>query len=173
LEDAGVARITTDRSGKYVYATWERNDGPNRVVQTARSTDYGDTWSYPISTLPGSISPDLSDSSKDASNPSITTDGIQGRYVYASWAIDEGATRLIQTAFSDDFGTTWQIPFATVFDTPNITQEGSSSTPLLITDATGKFVYIIWSNNQGAPGDFVQVAIGIIPGFPASFQMLR
>jgi hypothetical protein len=49
-------QITTDATGKYVYATWYKADGENRILEVAVSSDYGVSWINPISTLAG-ISP--------------------------------------------------------------------------------------------------------------------
>ena len=48
LSEAGEGalrpQITTDSTGKYVYAVWNRSDGSNQIIQVAISSDYGNTW---------------------------------------------------------------------------------------------------------------------------------
>ncbi|NGX35421.1 MAG: hypothetical protein K1000chlam1_00244 [Candidatus Anoxychlamydiales bacterium] len=99
-QTATEQQITTDCSGRYVYAVWRRIDdgtGEN-VIQTNFSSDFGITWENP-NTTPTGLPPDLSDSSRDAYEPQIIIDSL-GRYVYAIWRrIDAGTGKAtIQTA---------------------------------------------------------------------------
>jgi hypothetical protein len=44
---ANSAVISTNSTGQYVFAIWERTDGFNYIIQTANSSDYGNTWANP------------------------------------------------------------------------------------------------------------------------------
>jgi hypothetical protein len=45
-EDAAEPQIATDATGERVYATWNRNDGTNTIIQVARSTNNGAGFCY-------------------------------------------------------------------------------------------------------------------------------
>ncbi len=133
-------QITTDSSGRYVYAIW--NNATN--VQVAISSDFAQTWSDPQST-PVST-PDLGDGER----AQITTSS-SGKYVYASWNVSPGA---VQTAFSSDFGLNWSYPASTPKGSPDLATSGEFSE--ITTSDTGEFVYAIWSVPAS---DDIQVAI--------------
>jgi hypothetical protein len=98
-ENAFEPQITTDGTGRYVYATWKRYDGSNQIVQVAVSSDFGVTFSDPTSTPTGTTSPNLSESGEEASLPQITTDAT-GQYVYAIWERYDGTNYIIQVAIT-------------------------------------------------------------------------
>ncbi len=144
--NAFTPQITTNSSGRYVYALWYRSDGSNNIIQLAISSDFGVTWQDPTSTPQGSSIPDLSDTSKSSVRAQITTDS-SGKYVYAVWQILDGAKTVIQAAISSDFGKTWQDPTSTPPTTtsPNLSNSSESADlPQITTDSTGRYVYAIW-----------------------------
>ncbi len=114
-EDAADPQITTDSSGRYVYATWRRKG----IIQIAISSDFGVTWVNPTSTPPNTTPPDLSDSSLNADDPQIATDNT-GRYVYAVWH----RNNRIQIAISSDHGKTWSNPTSTLYGSPTLSKAG-------------------------------------------------
>ncbi|KKM05015.1 hypothetical protein LCGC14_1758340, partial [marine sediment metagenome] len=140
------AQITTDSSGRYVYAVWDDSPG---AVQVAISSDFGENWNNPTSVPGGNITPNLAASGRSSQ---ITTDST-GRYVYAVWDISGGA---VQAAISSDFGVTWSDP--TSVPGGNITPDLASSGELaqITTDSSGRYVYAVWDISGGGP---VQVAI--------------
>ncbi|NGX63616.1 MAG: hypothetical protein KR126chlam6_01029 [Candidatus Anoxychlamydiales bacterium] len=130
------AQITTDSSGRYVYAIWHKGID----IQVAISSDFGVTWTDPITTPAGT--PDLSANGQD---PQITIDST-GRYVYAIWNVPAGGA--VQLAISSDFGRTWT-------SRPDLAAAGSNTQ--IITDNTGKYVYAVWDDFLGT--GVVQVSI--------------
>jgi hypothetical protein len=147
--NAQAPQITTDASGQYVYAIWQRSDGAKFIIQTAHSSDFGASWINP-STITGSSIPNLSLNGQNASVPQITTDA-SGKYVYALWQRSNGTNGIIQTARSSDFGFTWNNPAAvTGSSIPNLSlNNGDADIPQITTDASGKYVYAIWARNNG------------------------
>ena len=146
LASSGVrAQITTDSSGRYVYAVWD-DLGVSGTVQVAISSDFGVTWADPTSTPAGS--PNLASSGVRAQ---ITTDS-SGRYVYAVWD-DLGVSGTVQVAISSDFGVTWVSPTTTPDGSPDLASSGESAQ--ITTDSSGRYVYAVWDEAPGA----VQVAI--------------
>ena len=157
--DAKSPQIATDSSGRFVYAIWERDNGigPNIIIQTAISSDFGVTWGDPTSTPPGT-SPNLSVSNQDAFNAQIATDS-SGRYVYAVWERSDGRNNIIQTAISSDFGVTWVNPITTPSDlgSPNLSFSGQNAQSAQIATDSGS-VYAIWQRFDGRY-NIIQIAI--------------
>ncbi|HEU64739.1 MAG: hypothetical protein KR126chlam4_00295 [Candidatus Anoxychlamydiales bacterium] len=138
-EDASSSEITTNGSGQYVYAIWQRVDGGTSKtrVQTSRSIDFGASW-----TLPGSVIT-LSADDQNATNQRIMT-STSGKYVYAVWEkiIDVGNTN-IQFARSTDFG-------ATFSSAVNIVSSiGKATKPEIAIDDTGQYVYLVYRVDTG------------------------
>jgi hypothetical protein len=79
-------QVTVDGSGN-LTAVWEREDGLDIIVQAARSTDGGVTWSTPV---------DLSAAGQNASDPQLTVDGSAN--VTAVWARSDGSNPIIQAS---------------------------------------------------------------------------
>ncbi len=158
---ASSAQVTTDSTGRYVYAIWSRSDGSNAIVQTAISSDYGVTWSNPTAVTGDGGTPNLSDNGQNATSPRITTDST-GRYVYAIWVrTNDGIYDIVQTAFSADYGVTWSNPTTVTGDggTPNLSDNDQSSYYANIaTDSTGRYVYAIWVRTNDGIYDIVQTA---------------
>ncbi|NGX44009.1 MAG: hypothetical protein KR126chlam5_00033 [Candidatus Anoxychlamydiales bacterium] len=133
-------QITTDSSGKYVYAIW--NNASN--VQVAISSDFAQTWSNPQSTP-------ISTPNLGAGERAQITINSTGKYVYASWNVSPGA---VQTAFSSDFGLNWSYPISTPKGSPDLATSGEFSE--ITTSDTGEFVYAIWNVPTS---DDIQVAV--------------
>ncbi len=152
--------ITTDASGRYIYAIWDRDEAAITIIQVAISSDFGQTWQDPTTTPPGTTTPNLSDSGQPADHPHIVTDN-SGRYVYATWFRNDGIDDIVQVAISSDFGQTWQDPTSTPSDlgTPNLSDSGQTAfEPHIVTDSSGKYVYVIWQRSNGTE-DIIQIAI--------------
>nr|NGX52331.1 hypothetical protein [Candidatus Anoxychlamydiales bacterium] len=158
-ENAGDHQITTDSSGRYVYAVWYRYDGTNQIIQVAISSDFGQTWTGPTTT-PTGTAPNLSVSGESAYIPQIVTDS-SGRYVYAVWYRDDDVNYIIQVAISSDFGQTWTGPTTTPTGiAPNLSVSGQDAeNPQIATDSSGRYVYAVWYRYDGANDAIIQVAI--------------
>ena len=99
LSDPGSAQnpeVVTD--GSTITAVWSRSDGSNERIQSASSTDEGDTWSAPVT---------ISGPGQHAISAKVVTDGST---VTALWARYDGSNFRIQSASSTDGGTTWSAP---------------------------------------------------------------
>lgn len=146
---ANQPKIATDAGGRHVYAIWKRHNGINTVIQTARSFDFGNTWTGPIATT-GSSFPDLSQNGRDADMPQIATDA-GGKYVYAIWIRSNGSNWIAQSAKSSDYGLTWTNPTAAFSGkSPNLSQDGQDAMdPQITTDSGGRHVYAIWKKYDG------------------------
>ena len=165
LSDSGQPadhpHIVTDNSGRYVYAIWYRNDGINDIIQVAISSDFGVTWANPTTTPSGTTTPNLSDSGQTAIDPQIVTDS-SGKYVYAVWQRSNGIEDIIQIAISSDFGQTWQDPTSTPpgTTTPNLSGSGGTAVETqVITDSSGRYVYVVWDRVNGSGNPIIQIAI--------------
>lgn len=107
-EDAALGRVSI--SGSTAVVVWKRSNGTNYVIQTAFSTDSGDTWNNPTSTPIGSGTPDLSAAGEDANDISISMDGDT---VVALWTRSNGVVDVTQTVRSANGGITWTSPTST------------------------------------------------------------
>jgi hypothetical protein len=156
-ENADTPQIAKSGTGQYVYAIWlRRNDGINNIVQVARSSDYGVTFSDPTETPADDGTPNLSDSGKEAFEPQIATDDT-GEHVYAIWRRYDGTNTIIQVAISSDYGVTFSDPTATGEGTPNLSESGKDAWyPQITTSGTGQYVYAIWKIYISGK-DYIQV----------------
>lgn len=147
-KNAWNAQIATSVANKYVYAIWQRyDDSTNKyTIQLVKSSDYGVSWVNPT-TVTGNATPDLSNNTKNASNPQIATDAT-GQYVYAIWNREHNTTNnsVIQVVISSDYGVSWTNPTTvTGSATPDLSINTKfSNKPEIATDATGQYVYAIW-----------------------------
>lgn len=149
-------QITTDETGKYVYAIWARdkNGLSNQyITQVAISSDYGNNWTNPLHTMSDLGSPNLSQSGRNSQNPQIACSAT-GQYIYAIWQNSPvgGGNYIIQVGLSSDYGRTWQTPTSTNSDllTPNLSMSTSNSQiPQIVTSSSGKYVHVIWQANIG------------------------
>ncbi|NGX33900.1 MAG: hypothetical protein K1060chlam1_00242 [Candidatus Anoxychlamydiales bacterium] len=163
-DEAEEADITTNSSGKYVYAVWDKEASPNAVIQVAISHDYGQTWQNPTSTPLGTTTPNLSVGG-DADVPHVVTDQ-SGKYVYAIWFLLDGdGNTIVQVAISHDYGVTWQNPTTSPPGTtsPNLSvgganPEGTAFNQQIVTNSTGQYVYVLWQRSNGSD-DIVQIVI--------------
>lgn len=154
----------TNANGQYVYAIWQLFDpiaGFN-YIQVGRSSNFGKDWVNPISTPPGTTTPNLT-SATNGSVPQITTDET-GKYVYEIWIKDFNLFTTVQVALSWDFGQTWVYPTSTPSDlnTPNLSDSGGATagveSPQITTSSDGSIVYAIWKWSLSG-SEFIQVAI--------------
>jgi hypothetical protein len=82
-QNAHSPTITTDNSGRYVYAAWQRVDfSGNTIIQAAVSSDSGLDWSNPGATT--QTTPNLSAAGQGATNPMIATSS-SGVYIPIMW----------------------------------------------------------------------------------------
>lgn len=82
-------------SGSTAIVTWYRWDGTNQIVQAARSSDAGATWSASTS---------LSAPGGDAFYPSVA---LAGSTAMVTWRRFNGANTIVQVRRSGDGGSTW------------------------------------------------------------------
>jgi len=163
LSDAGQTaqepQITTNSTGQYVYAIWQRLDGSTDIIQVAISDNFGVAWKDPTTTPTGST-PNLSVAGYPARASQITTNST-GQYVYAVWRRFNGSKYIIQVAISDDFGVAWKDPTTTpTGSTPNLSVAGQSADQSQITtDSTGQYVYAVWRRVNDVFNNIIQVAI--------------
>ncbi|NGX48418.1 MAG: hypothetical protein K940chlam5_00003 [Candidatus Anoxychlamydiales bacterium] len=111
--------IAIDDTGQYVYLVY-RVDTGGRIL-LSRSTDFGATFSSPITVSSGSSN----------NNPAITTDKT-GKNVYVIWSSTGSAK---DASSSSDFGQTFSAPE---------TLTGSSESFIdasITTDSSGRYVY--------------------------------
>ena len=141
---AWLPQITTNSTGKYVYAIWQRNNGLNFIIQMVRSVDNGDNWINPTTTTGNDGPPNLSDNGEDAGDSQIVTD-YTGKYVYAIWS----RANVIQMVRSDNYGKDWQNPTITPgSNPPNLSVNAVIAiTPQIVTDLSGKYVYAVWNGS--------------------------
>ncbi|NGX32235.1 MAG: hypothetical protein K1060chlam4_00276 [Candidatus Anoxychlamydiales bacterium] len=139
----GAPQITSDSSGRYVFAIWVDN---TPEIQTARSADFSQSWNSPANLGSGAFG--LANASQ------ITTDS-SGKYVFAIWS--DGTD--IRTARSDDFSQNWDSPLPITL--------GTGVQPQIVTDSSGRYVFTIWLD-----GNDIQTAgsndFGISWSFPPS-----
>lgn len=143
---ANTSIISTNSTGQYVYAIWNRYNDSNYIVQVALSSNYGATWVNPTITTGDGGSPNLSDDGETAYNPYITTNST-GQYIYAIWSRKYKTTFVVQVAISSDYGVNWTNPTTTTGDggTPNLSNNNDSGlSPCLTTDSSGQHVYALW-----------------------------
>jgi len=167
------SKIATSANGQYVYVIWTRkNDSSNYyIVQTARSNDYGVTWTDPTTTPSDLGSPNLSLDGEDAYYPTIVTNS-SGQYVYAIWK----QSSAIKTTRSTDWGNTWE-------NITNLESNPTDALPDITTDSSGVHVYAIWldstsivqtkrSDDFGASWkDKTALSAFIASGFPYFLQI--
>jgi len=106
-DDASPPKVAM--SGNNAVAVWVFPLGGFDVVQMAKSSDGGVTWSNPIST-PTASTPNLSNLAANAQLPQIS---ISGQNVVATWLLTTGGFDVLQSAYSSDAGVTWSYPATT------------------------------------------------------------
>ena len=92
---------------------WNSTTAPDAVISVSKSADGGQTWGSPI-TLTTEQSAALGDS---LDKQWITAHGDN---VFAAWAVFNGSSVVVKSAFSHDAGRTWSQP--TVLTSPSIDQ---------------------------------------------------
>lgn len=160
--DAHIPKIAIDSMGKNIYVVWSRDSGSHIYsAQVAISSDYGKTFTDPISVPQGvDYTPNLSKAGFDAVNTLVATGG-SGRLVFASWQFNDGSNDVIQTAISNDFGVTWTNPsnVPDMNESPNISQGGQNATiGGMASSLNGNMTFISWSRKNDGINNIVQVA---------------
>ncbi len=118
-EDAAIPQVAM--SGSTVIITWYQYSGPHAIVQYARSTDGGATWSDPVS---------LSDTSYDSYNPQVA---MSGSTAIITWYQNNGSHDIVQSKTSSTGGATWILPTVDLSDTshdaysPQVAMSGSTA----------------------------------------------
>lgn len=165
--DSIAAQITTSDSGKYVYATWQReNNGTNPIIQVALSSNYGMSWQYPLSTTgTNHLPPNLSIDNVSSGDCHVITDS-SGKDVYAVWT--SGAPNNIQFASSSDYGASWINPITTSLSTttPNLSVSGQDAFyPQVTTSSSGNKIYIIWERKNDGTHSIIQTVDGVTQSY--------
>lgn len=106
--------ISTDASGKNVYAIWSKYNGKNFVIQAAVSFDYGLSWDNPANVPSSNKTPSISRLDQNAIDPDIISDG-SGKHFYATWVSSSDDNNIVQVATGVTY--TLNAPFAI---TPNV-----------------------------------------------------
>ena len=131
---ASEVQITGSTDGTKLTAIWRRYIYPNRVIQTASSTDGGITWSDPV---------DLSAPDPNIARPQITS-SADGTKLTAIWRGYIYPNQVIQVASSTNSGTTWTTP-------ANLSPTSQQADgPLITTSADGTKLTAIWALYDGA-----------------------
>lgn len=89
--------VTTD--GTTITVVWTELDGTNQTIESASSTNGGDSWT--------AASAPLSDASENSTEPKVVTDGTR---ITAIWTGFDGADHRVRSAFSTDGGINWSVP---------------------------------------------------------------
>lgn len=113
-------RITTDKTGKYVYVIWRQSGALGISIQIRRSTDFGKTWEPVIISRTGSLNA-----------PRIVTDDI-GRYVYTIWQ----ESFEVFSSLSFNFGISFTSPLQISSQT-----DSSFNDPVLTMASSGIYAY--------------------------------
>ncbi|MFA6118539.1 MAG: sialidase family protein [Parachlamydiales bacterium] len=153
-------KIINSDSGQYVYAIWLASDGIVSRAQVGISSNYGVSWSSPLSTPATDGSPNLSQPRTGSSDGAAGYIGItassSGQKIYAIWARYDGTISRVQVAISSNYGNTWINPTATTASdgSPNLSEprlgssDGDSANCQIATNSTGTNVYAVWSRTN-------------------------
>ena len=134
------------------------------MIQGAKSSDYGVTWTY-FSNPPGVTgTANLSVSGNEAEYAQIQTNST-GQYVFSIWGRDnDSGDRIIQMVRSSDYGVTWTNPTSTPVSSsssPNLSADGESARyPQISVNDSGNRAYTIWRRNNGN-NNIIQTALSL------------
>ena len=142
-------QIVTDDSGRYVHTMWIGLKAPDtiRQVQASSSSDFGVSWT-PVADIPK-----LSANDANASFLNLATDS-SGKYAYAVWQKSVGGSTVVQFSRSIDFGANW-----TTFgiNLSSTTVGVSSTRPKVVTDKSGRYVFVIWDHSGGGADHSIRI----------------
>ena len=121
--------LATSDSGQYVYAVWQVTSGPNQYVRFSRSTDFGQSFSTPVS---------ITSESESAEIKGIVTSS-NGEYVYV---LDQhsDAEKVI---YSSTFGSSWN-------DIDVASESGAN--PTIDCSNDGTYVYVTFEGTGSLLG---------------------
>ena len=115
-------------------AIWARYDGSNYIIQSKYSTNAGTSWS--------SSPTNLSLASQNSILPEIAMNSSSK--VVTIWRRDNGSNYIIQTKYSTDGGTNWNV---TATDLSVVGQD--SFIPKVVINDSGKAI-AIWARYDGS-----------------------
>ncbi|NGX49828.1 MAG: hypothetical protein K940chlam5_01432, partial [Candidatus Anoxychlamydiales bacterium] len=131
-QDAFSAQIAMNSSR--AVAIWARYDGSNYIIQSKYSTNAGTSWNE--------VSENLSLASQNSILPEIAMNSSSK--VVAIWRRDNGSNYIIQTKYSTDGGTNWNV---TATDLSVVGQD--SFIPKVVINDSGKAI-AIWGRYDGS-----------------------
>ena len=125
--------IAMSSDGSRQTIMWQQGASPNTEVQASTSTDYGATWSSPVS---------VSATGRQATGVTVaaSADGLRQT---AAWSLRVGAIFVVQASRSIDGGATWSGPA----DLSDVTANADS--PHVTMAADGLQTMIVWRRNSG------------------------
>lgn len=121
--DSGLPEMAV--SGKNVYVTWENNNLGNFEIFLSRSTDGGNTFTFPVN---------ISNTDSPSGAPQIIA---SGNNVFVSWMDKYSGNYEVYVAKSDNAGSTFGQPI-NISKTPK-----DSGYPQLT--ASGNNIYVVWT----------------------------
>ena len=148
-QNATEPQIAID--GNNAVVVWNRTDGTSPVIQTAHSSDAGQTWSNPTA-VPGALSsPNLSATGAGfiAYKPVVAISGLN---VVAAWYGNTVGTDLAWVAHSSDAGVTWSYPTATPAGStvPTLSSNTGSSSAKIDVGVSGSRMVAVWRESNGS-----------------------
>ena len=121
--DSGLPQMVV--SGNNVYVTWENNGLGNFEVFVAKSTDNGDTFTFPVN---------VSNDDAPSGAPQITA---SGKNVYVSWMDKTSGNYDVFVAKSSNAGSTFGTPI-------NVSKTTKDSGYQQMT-SSGNNIYVVWT----------------------------
>ncbi len=131
-EDAGSSQIAMNSSK--AVSVWQRYDGSNYIIQSKYSTDAGTSWN--------GTPTNLSLAGQNSSFPEIAMNSSSK--VVAIWKRYNGSNYIIQSKYSTDGGTTWNV---TATDLSVVGQD--SYVPKVVINDSNKAI-AIWGRYDGS-----------------------
>jgi hypothetical protein len=132
--------IAVDLSGA-IYVAWQEDVGTNDDIFLTRSTDSGQSWTYPHIKVSSDVL------SEDQTNPTLDVDS-KGNLFMAWQDKRNGNDFDIYFAGSIDSGETWSHPNIRV----DSSTSGRQSRPALSVSSTGT-VYVAWDDSRNTDND--------------------
>ncbi len=152
-QNAFLPQIAFDPLSGNGICVWKRSNGTNVIIQAARTTNGGASFSTPI---------DLSIAGRDADSPQIAFDPISG-YGMCVWSRYDGANTIIQAAQTTDGGVTFSTPVDVSI------AGGNAVYPQIAFDGSGNEV-AVWQRSEG--GNYIIQAASAAEGqSPVTFSV--